>query len=208
MISDSDNTAVQTLFRIGGARPGMEASFRRWQVSGIRVDRYEGQCGLASHGVLNPPPIGKWTPGISKQLITEVPLKRQYSGMQRFLADPRDTSTPQATVELLARIFHGELLSSRSFGVLVQAMEATTTGERRLRGLLPPSTVVAHKTGTTDTIMGLNGATNDVGVIMLPHMTGQLAIAVYIKGSTRDENTRDSIIAQIASAAYDHWTRS
>ncbi|MGI9074820.1 MAG: serine hydrolase [Bryobacteraceae bacterium] len=58
------------------------------------------------------------------------------------------------------------------------------------KGALPPNTPVAHKTGTTDTIKGLNGATNDVGVI-LPRTVDQIAIAVYIKGSTRDEEIRD-----------------
>ena len=206
MLSNSDNTAVQTLFRLAGEEPGMTASFRKWGVSGIRVDRYEGQCGLASHGVVHPPPVPQWSPGIAKQLIAKVPLDNQHSAMQRFIADPRDTATPQATVQLLARAFRGELLSPPSTARLVAAMNACTTGKQRLKGLLPPGTVVAHKTGTTDTIEGLNGATNDVGVITLPRNAGQLAIAVYSKGSTRDENTRDHVIARIARAAYDHWT--
>lgn len=205
MLSNSDNTAVQTLFRLAGEKPGMIASLRRWRVSGIRVDRYEGQCGLASHGVVNPPPMAQWTPGITKQLIANVPLDTQHSAMRQFLADPRDTATPQATVQLLARAFRGELLSQHNTARLVAAMNACTTGRQRLKGLLPPGTVVAHKTGTTDTIEGLNGATNDVGVITLPRNAGQLAIAVYIKGSTRDETTRDHVIARIARAAYDHW---
>lgn len=203
MLSNSDNTAVQTLFRIGGEEPGMAASFRHWRVSGIRVDRYEGQCALASHGVVNPPPVAQWTPGITKRLIAKVSLNKQYSAMQRFSADPRDTATPQATVQLLARAFRGELLSPPNTARLIAAMEACTTGGQRLKGLLPPGTIVAHKTGTTE---GLNGATNDVGVITLPQNAGQLAVAVYIKGSTRDESTRNKIIARIARAAYDHWT--
>ena len=73
----------------------------------------------------------------------------------------------------------------------------------RLRGLLPPGTVVAHKTGTTATYLGLNGGTNDVGVITLPRDRGRLAIAVYVKGSTRDDTARDRIIARIAKAAFD-----
>jgi beta-lactamase class A len=83
-------------------------------------------------------------------------------------------------------------------------MGATRTGKGRLKGALPPNTPVAHKTGTTDTIKGLNGATNDVGII-LPRMGNEIAIAVYIKRSTRDEAIRDSVIAHIAKAAYDRW---
>lgn len=206
MLAKSDNTAVQTLFRIAGEQPGMDASFRHWRVTGIRVDRYEGQCNLASHGVKNPPPVSQWTPGITRRLISQVPLSVQHSAMRRFLNDPRDTATPTATVQLLARAFQGKLLSRENTAHLAADMEACTTGNRRIKGLLPPGTVVAHKTGTTDTIEGLNGATNDVGVITLPRNQGQLAIAVYIKGSTRNDETRDNVIARIARVAYDHWT--
>lgn len=84
-------------------------------------------------------------------------------------------------------------------------MESCTTGDGRLKGLLPPSAIVAHKTGTTATIDGLNAATNDAGVIMLPRETDRLAIAVYIKASNQDAATRDRIIARIAKAAFDHF---
>jgi beta-lactamase class A len=86
---------------------------------------------------------------------------------------------------------------------MIRIMQSTTTGHMRLRGLLPPGTVVAHKTGTTATYLGLNGATNDVGVITLPRDRGRLAIAVYVKGSTRDDAARDHIIAMVAKAAFD-----
>jgi beta-lactamase class A len=73
----------------------------------------------------------------------------------------------------------------------------------RIRGLLPAGIVVAHKTGTTSTVSGLNGATNDVGVIMLPKSAGRLAVAVYVKGSTRGQAAADALIARIAKSAFD-----
>ena len=66
-------------------------------------------------------------------------------------------------------------------------------------------TIVAHKTGTTGTVQGFNGSTNDVGVITLPGNAGRLAIAVYIKGSSRSEAVREKVIAQIARAAFDAY---
>jgi beta-lactamase class A len=68
--------------------------------------------------------------------------------------------------------------------------------------LLPAGTVVAHKTGSTGSVRGLTAATNDSGVIFLPD-GGLLAVSVYIKASTRSDAVRDSIIAQIARAAFD-----
>ena len=65
--------------------------------------------------------------------------------------------------------------------------------------------MVAHKTGTTGTRGGLNGSTNDVGVITLPNGKGQLALAVYFKASKEDLEAREMIIARIAKAAFDSW---
>ena len=206
MVAESDNTAVHTLFRIGGTAGGMANSFGRWKVKGVRVDRYEGECYLASHGVANPPPFDQWRPGLLEELVRKTPLHQQAAGMRKLLADPRDTGTPEATVELLARAFRGELLSPGGTQRLKQVLEATSTGKARLKGLLPPDTAVAHKTGSTSTVNGLNGATNDVGVMLLPVKAGQLAIAVYVKGSTRSETIREQVIARIARVAYDRWT--
>jgi beta-lactamase class A len=105
-------------------------------------------------------------------------------------------------VQLLARLFRGELLSKAGTARMIEMLKSTTTGPQRLKGLLPPGTVVAHKTGTTGVIKKLAAGTNDCGVIYLPDRT-QLAISVYVKGSTRDESTRERVIARIARAAYD-----
>ena len=204
MVAHSDNTAVQTLFRVGGEREGMNAAFRKWKIEGIRVDRYEGQCFLASHGVLEQPPVPEWRPNMPKILCSRVSGATQYAGMRRSLADPRDTGSPDSTVKLLAALYKGSLLSQTSTARMLQLLEQSQTGRHRIRCLLASSVVVGDKTGTADTVNGLNGATNDVGLIM-PENSNALAIAVYIKGSTRSLAIRERIIAQIAKAAYDHW---
>ena len=173
MITASDNTAVETLYRLGGGSPAMQARFRQWQIDGMRIDRTERQCGRDAN-----------------------------ASMERFLEDPRDTSTPDGALELVRRAYRGELLSKASTANLVRMMRATTTGPGRIKGLLPPGTVVGHKTGATATVRGLNGSTNDVGVIELPG-GGQLAVAFFLKGSRRDEAARERTIARLARAAYD-----
>jgi len=45
MVAKSDNTAVQTLFRMGGGSAGMTARFRQWKIDGMRVDRSAVQSG-------------------------------------------------------------------------------------------------------------------------------------------------------------------
>jgi len=174
MVAKSDNTAVETLYRIGGGAAAIAARLRGWQLNGIRIDRSERECG-----------------------------RDAAASMPRFLTDPRDTATPDGTVQLLRRVFRGELLSASSTARLVEILEATTTGAKRIKGLLPAGVMVAHKTGTTGTANGLNGSTNDVGVITLPTGAGQLALAVYVKGSARDLAARETVIARMARAAFD-----
>ncbi|MDQ2899343.1 MAG: class A beta-lactamase-related serine hydrolase, partial [Acidobacteriota bacterium] len=180
MIEKSDNTAVQTLFRIGGGAPAMAARFRQWRITGVRIDRSERQCSLDAAGIEHVPPMEQWTGAMFEHLLAKTTPASRYAGMRKFLADPRDTGTPDGTVQLLARTFRGELLRQSTTALLVRSLEGTTTGKRRLKGLLPSDTIVAHKTGTTRTENGLNGATNDVGVITLAGGRGQLVIAVYV----------------------------
>ena len=78
-------------------------------------------------------------------------------------------------------------------------MERCRTGAGRLRGLLPPDTLVAHKTGT------IGGTVNDVGVMTLPQNAGQVVIAVFIKGSDASEAVREKTIAQIGRAVRDYY---
>jgi len=110
---------------------------------------------------------------------------------------------PVDMVKLLDKIYNGNVLSSASRDFLIKIMEETATGPKRIKGLLPAGTVVAHKTGTSPTnSAGLSPATNDVGVITLPNGK-HVAIAIFVCNSTADEATRESVIANIAKAVYD-----
>lgn len=207
MVSESDNTAVETLFRIGGGSIGMSNRFRAWRIAGIRVDRSERQCSLDRNGVVNYPPPNKWTDKVLNKLTDEVPDSERYSATLRYLTDPRDTGTPNDTARLLARLFRGELLSNASTSFLIKSLKSTNTFPTRLKGLLPPGTIVAHKTGSTGTVNGITAATNDSGVIFLPN-GGELAVSVYVKASTRIDAERDRVIARIARKAFDSAYRS
>jgi beta-lactamase class A len=202
MVAKSDNSAVQTLFRMGGGSAGLSVRIRQWQIEGIRVDRSERDCGFAAAGVKNVPPVSQWTPRMYDELTAKITPAEHMAAFRRFLADPRDTGTPDGTVRLLRKAFRGELLPAALTRRLMEILNATTTGSARIKGLLPAGTVVGHKTGTTGTVANLNGATNDAGVIMLPGGAG-LAIAVYVKGSTGDLAARERVIARIAKAAFD-----
>ncbi len=118
----------------------------------------------------------------------------------------RNYATPDAAVNLLRALHEGEGLSESSQALLLQLMTETTTGLKRLKGLLPDGTVVAHKTGTSSTVNGVTAATNDVGLVTLPNGR-HMAIAVFVSDSQANDTIREEVIAKVAKAAWDEWSK-
>jgi len=116
----------------------------------------------------------------------------------------RNSATPKSAVKLLRLFYQGKDLSAASRTLLLQWMTETQTGSHRLKGMLPPGTAVAHKTGTSGTVGELTAATNDIGLITLPDGR-HLAIAVFVSDARAQESARESVIARIARSAWDHW---
>ena len=176
MVSQSDNSACDALLRLAGGPKAVTARVQALGIEGMRSDRGEGE------------------------------LTADYErDPKRFLADPRDKSTADAMAALLVRFQRGEALKPASTQMLQNLMIKTDTGLQRLKGLLPPGTVVAHKTGTWGDRGGVNAATNDVGIVTLPGEAGHIAIAVFNSGSKKSLAAREHAIAEIARLLYDHW---
>jgi beta-lactamase class A len=111
-------------------------------------------------------------------------------------------STPNAMVALLRLFLDHEVLTPPSKELLLQFLRATSTGRNRIKGLLPPGTVVAHKTGTSNTNEdGVTAATNDIGIIFLPSGS-HIILVIYIRDSRADEKTRERVIARISSIIW------
>ena len=106
----------------------------------------------------------------------------------------KNWAQPVAMVALLSALHQSRGLIPASRAFLLKIMTETTTGPNRLKGLLPPGTEVAHKTGTSGTEKGLTAATNDVGLITLPN-GHHVAIAVFLADSKADTATREAVIA-------------
>jgi beta-lactamase class A len=118
----------------------------------------------------------------------------------------RNWSTPEAAVALLRALHERQGLSESSQSLLLKLMTESTPGAKRLKGLLPAGTVVAHKTGTSGTEKGVTAATNDIGIVTLPNGR-HVAIAVFVSDSPADEATREGVIAKISKAVWDKWGR-
>jgi beta-lactamase class A len=116
----------------------------------------------------------------------------------------RNWAQPVEMVGLLKTMQEGKGLSASSRDVLLDFMIHGPTGAKRLKGLLPAGTVVAHKTGTSGTSQGSTCATNDVGILTLPDGR-HVAIAVFVSDSRASEAVREGVIAKMAGAAWDYW---
>lgn len=118
----------------------------------------------------------------------------------------RNWSTPRAAAELLSR-FKNKMILKSTYEYLWSAMTKTKTGPKRLKGLLPEGTIIAHKTGTgPENNDGMTSATNDIGIITLPN-GNSFAIAVFVSDSYETMETNEEIIAKISRAAYDYFLK-
>jgi beta-lactamase class A len=116
----------------------------------------------------------------------------------------RNWASPEGAVALLRALHERRGLSEQSQALLMKVLTESTPGAKRLKGLLPAGTAVAHKTGTSGTQGGITAATNDIGLLTLPNGK-HLAIAVFVSDSPTDEATREAVIAKVARAAWDVW---
>ena len=117
----------------------------------------------------------------------------------------RNWASPQGALQLLRSLHERRGLSEQSQQLLLKFMIETPRGPNRLKGLLPKTTVVAHKPGTGGASRRVASATNDIGLITLPN--GQhLAIAVFVSDSHADMVTRERVIAEIAKAVYENFS--
>ncbi|BBK33995.1 beta-lactamase class A [Stella humosa] len=106
--------------------------------------------------------------------------------------DPRDTTSPAAMVDNLARLTLGPALSEPSRAQLITWMVANRTGDRRLRAGFPDGWRVGDKTGT-----GGNGTAADIGVVWRPDRS-PLVIAVYCAEVTASAERRNALFEQVA----------
>jgi beta-lactamase class A len=146
------------------------------------------------------PPSEQWTPGFYDKLFKTTTAESRHAAELKLQKDPRDTSSPEAMVNLLAQIYRGTALKPESRDNLLAVMERCRGGVARLKGYLPPATVVAHKTGSLDA-----SATDDVGIITLPDGAGHIAIAIFVAESGQELAEREQTIAHLTRSIYDYF---
>lgn len=106
--------------------------------------------------------------------------------------DPRDTTSPAAMRELMAKILFGNVLTPGSRAHLEGWLAANKTGAERLRAGFPPNWRIGDKTGTGD-----HNATNDIAVVRPPGRAPLLVTAYYV-GADATPQQRSATLAAVA----------
>ena len=117
----------------------------------------------------------------------------------RFNREARDVCSPACMNRLLEKIFKAKILDRETCDLMLQIMHQCQTGEKRLRGMLPAGTRVAHKTGTIVTTV------NDCGIIYLPDNRGHVSITVLSKEVKDEVEDMEKVIAEVARFAFDYF---
>jgi len=114
--------------------------------------------------------------------------------------DERDTTTPAAMRDTVAKHLLGDALSSESRGRLTGWLIDNKTGANRLRAGIPANWRVGDKTGGGD-----RGATNDIAIVW-PSGWAPVLIVIYFSDSTISSMARDSVIADVGRIVSDILT--
>jgi len=173
-LGQSDNSAVDKILSMIGGPEVVTQTLRTLGIKDIRVDRKENDFG-----------------------------RDAVADMLAYSRDPRDTSTPNAMVDLLRLVYlRKEKLSPSSHNLMMTIMETSMTGPHRIREAMPAATIVAHKTGT------MPGTSNDVAIVSSLDGKHHVAIAVLTKGSKMSEEDRDALIRELTMSAWSTLTQS
>ena len=199
MLLISDNSATDLTLTAAGGADAVTQRMTALGVEGLRVDRPTSLLIADWVGIEGAPDDGLISPDLWTELARQVDEEGRRAAAEAFALDPRDTSTPRAMAELLRSVWEGEAVSPESTALFLDVMKRVETGTGRLKGLLPPRTVVAHKTGT------IGQTTNDVGIIYLPGDAGHVVTVAFVKDSERTVAERERAIAQAARAVYDFF---
>ncbi len=200
MLLISDNSATDILLRVAGGGAAVNARMAALGVTGISTDRPTIELIADAIGVRSLPPAAERTPDTFRALSQAVTEEERKAAVEAFYRDPRDMATPRGMTRLLEMIWKRQALSEASSALLLDIMYRCETGQARLKGLLPPGTAVAHKTGT----LGL-GVANDVGIIDLPGGAGHVIVAAFVRESKGPVDRQELAIAQVARAVHDYF---
>lgn len=176
-LQQSDNTCNDFVLWKAGGPEAVRSFLADKRIDGIRFGPGERKLQSRIAGM-------EWKPSMVGpnfyKARSALPMSVRRTAFENYIRDPMDGATPLATVDALARLKKGELLSPRSTQKLLDIMTNTRTGPRRLKGGLAPGWSLAHKTGTGQVLSGAQAGYNDIGIVTGPDGRSY-AVAVLIR---------------------------
>ncbi len=196
-MTQSDNTANDSLLRTVGGPSAVRNMLERKGLSGIRFGGGERAMQSATAGMT-------WQQrySIGRTFYAErakVPDGVRREALDRYLATLPDGAQPQAIVSALAKLKRGTLLSANSTRVLLSLMNGSRTGRQRLAGGIPEDWRFGHKTGTGQDFAGASTGYNDVGIMTAPDGTSY-AVAVMIANTRQPVPVRQQMMQAVSRA--------
>ncbi len=108
---------------------------------------------------------------------------------------------------MLKGLYQKKYLSDSNNNFLLHLMTESNNSFNRIKGLLPATVKVAHKTGTSgENSQGIRAACNDVGIITLPNEK-HIALTVFVANSSEKFENDEKIIATISKAVFDYYKK-
>jgi beta-lactamase class A len=196
----SDNTANDFLLWRAGGPDSVRDFLRRKGISGVRFGPGERIMQSRIAGM-------EWKSSYVGQAFyaarNAVPASVRRSAFESYVADPVDGATPLGTVDALARLKRGELLSPASTDRLLRIMSNTRTGPQRLKGGLAPGWSLAHKTGTGQVLGSVQSGYNDIGIVTAPDGRSY-AVAVLIRKTSAPIPSRMQMMQSVTRAVIEY----
>lgn len=194
-MTQSDNTANDSLLRTVGGPSAVRNMLERKGLSGIRFAGGERALQSATAGMT-------WQQrySVGRTFYAErakVPDAVRREALDRYLATLPDGAQPQAIVSALAKLKRGTLLSANSTRVLLSLMNEAKTGKQRIAGGVPEGWRYGHKTGTGQDFAGTSTGYNDVGIITAPDGTSY-AVAVMIASTRQPVPVRQQMMQSVS----------
>lgn len=196
-MTQSDNTANDSVLRTIGGPEAVRSFLARRYVSGVRFGPGERLLQSAAAGL-------SWSQDLAdgRRFLaarSALPRSVRERALDAYLADPPDGATPTGIVTALAQLKRGEMLSPASTSLLISTMAQARTGPQRIKGGVPAGWHYAHKTGTGQELAPRSTGYNDVGIMTAPDGSSY-AVAVMIGSTTAGIPTRWELMQSVARA--------
>ena len=194
VVVDSDNAAADLLLKRIGGPATLTRFFGDKGIGSFRLDRYENELQPQTWGLTTTRFANRAAYVEARNALSP---EQQRAAIRSYLTDPRDRVSARDMVRLLAMLDQGQLLSAASASKVMEMMRQTPSGPDRIKAALPEGAILYHKTGTGADVQGINGASNDAGIVQLPDGR-KIAVAVFFAGSARPAPERAAVIADAA----------